>query len=182
MPCFSFAKKNKNKNKNKISYIDATEDIKKEKNLTNIFKRKMTHMNNMFNNDKLFIDGCKTNRKFLICDDVFANRLVLQKLLESNGHKCFLAENGKVVIDYVTRYGTFDIIWLDLQMPVMNGLKCANILRNKFLYKGVIVGLTGFIDNESVNKCLNSGMNCVITKPVDHKTITDCIDKYLKKN
>jgi len=63
-------------------------------------------------------------------------------------------------------------------MPRMNGMECTEALRKKHNYQGIIIGLTGFIDQESVNECHKRGMNHVIGKPIDKNVLYHYAEKY----
>jgi CheY-like chemotaxis protein len=61
------------------------------------------------------------NLNILIVDDIFTNRLLLSELIKTLGHFSVQAENGKVAIDSLEK-DDFDLILMDIEMPVMNGL------------------------------------------------------------
>jgi CheY-like chemotaxis protein len=133
-------------------------------------------LNNIETNPK--IEEIKTNNKHLICDDAFSNRLVLKKYL--NMYKCDTdeAENGKDAIEQVKLNGIYKIIWMDLKMPKMDGIEATKYLRNEMHYEGIIIGLTGYVDDITVKQCLRAGMNYVIPKPFDKKVIETYTEKY----
>ena len=62
------------------------------------------------------------------------------------------AINGTDAIDMIGK-DSDDIIWMDVQMPRMNGIKCAEYLRKTLKYNGVIIGLTGHVDQDTINDC-----------------------------
>jgi CheY-like chemotaxis protein len=119
-------------------------------------------------------------KKDLIVDDSDPNRIVLKKYLSRFGRECDETINGLDAINKITKTGTYDIIWMDLQMPKMNGIACANHLRTKLNYKGFIVGLTGHVDQDSIDDCRTAGMDDIIPKPIDKKTLEVYIEKYNK--
>ena len=121
------------------------------------------------------------NNKHLICDDAHINRLVLKKYLVRYGCHVDEAENGLDAIEKVKENGRYDVIWMDIKMPKMDGHECTNILRNKMNYSGIIIGLTGYVDNDSIKKCISLGMNHVVAKPFDYKIINTYVDEYKSK-
>lgn len=121
------------------------------------------------------------NNKHLICDDAYTNRLVLKKYLLKFGCIVDEAENGFDAVEKVKENGEYDIIWMDIKMPKMDGHECTNILRNKMNYSGIIIGLTGYVDNDSIKKCISLGMNHVVAKPFDYKIINTYVDEYKSK-
>ena len=154
----SFFKLLKRKNKNKIRTKNT-----KEKGCDD--KKKDVSIDN------------KKNGKILVCDDSSGNRLVLKRYLERKGYQIEEASNGKEAIEMITKNGTYNIIWIDIQMPEMDGLSCTEKLR-EMNYEGVIIGLTGYVDPITFKKCSDSGMNHVISKPVDKDVLYMYLDKY----
>lgn len=67
----------------------------------------------------------------LIVDDIFTNRLLLSELIKTMGHESIQAENGKEAIDYFEN-NDIDLILMDIEMPVMNGLKTCEYIRKNF--------------------------------------------------
>ena len=124
----------------------------------------------------------KKNNKHLICDDAYTNRLVLKKYLVRFGCEVDEAENGEDAINKVKLNGEYSTIWMDIKMPKMDGLDCTKYLRNIMEYNGAIIGLTGYVDDITINKCLLVGMNRVIAKPFDIKIIEMHIEDIKKLN
>lgn len=118
------------------------------------------------------------NGKHLICDDASSNRMVLRRYLEQ--YKCIVeeSENGLEAIDKVKDNGEYRIIWMDIKMPKMDGLKCTKILRDEVGYKGAIIALTGYVDEITVKQCFEQGMNHVVPKPFDKAIIYSYCEKY----
>lgn len=118
------------------------------------------------------------NTRHLICDDAHTNRLVLKKYLTLFGCEVDEAENGQHAIQKIQENGQYVIVWMDIKMPKMNGQECTYYLRNKFNYQGVIIGLTGYVDDVTIKKCLQLGMNHVVAKPFNKDIIQMYIDQY----
>ena len=119
-----------------------------------------------------------TNRKHLLCDDSEINRLILKKYLNLKNITCDEATDGIDCIDQIKKNGVYDIIWMDIQMPRMNGFECVKVLRNEYNYDGVIIGLTGYIDQNSINTALTTGMNHIIGKPINKDILYTYVSKY----
>lgn len=123
-------------------------------------------------------------KKHLICDDAYANRLVLSKYLTMFGCKFDEAENGLVAVDKVKALmeencdAVYDIIWMDIRMPKMDGFDATTHIVETLGYRGVIIGLTGYVDEETVRDCHMAGMKHVVSKPFDKKVIKMYCDKY----
>ncbi len=119
----------------------------------------------------------KRLRRHLICDDAFSNRLVLRKYLELYECEVDEAENGQDAIDLVKKGNNYNIIWMDIKMPVLDGFEATDKLR-KSHYKGTIIGLTGYVDDSTVRKCFEVGMNQIVSKPFDTKVIRMYVEKH----
>jgi CheY-like chemotaxis protein len=122
------------------------------------------------------------NNIHLICDDSESNRMVLSKYLTREKYLIDEASNGNDAIEKIKKNGTYSIIWMDIMMPRMNGFDCTEILRKQYNYSGVIIGLTGLIDQDSVDECLKRGMNHVIGKPIDKTILYHYAEKYTISN
>ena len=122
------------------------------------------------------VANMKTN-KHLICDDAYTNRLVLKKYLLLFGCQIDEAENGIDALEKVKTNGEYQIIWMDIKMPKMDGHECTRILRQEMKYTGQIIGLTGYVDSESIKKCLELGMNHVVSKPFDSRIIKSFVNE-----
>lgn len=118
-----------------------------------------------------FSTPCKKNNKHLICDDACTNRLVLKRYLNLFGCDTDEAGNGQDAINKVKDYGEYSIIWMDIRMPKMDGHQCTEFLRTQMKYTGTIIGLTGCVDDATIQKCYSLGMNYVVAKPFDPKII-----------
>eukprot|EP01035_Chromulina_nebulosa_P017115 gene17115-22629_t len=96
--------------------------------------------------------------KILIVDDVETNRKVLKKILEKKGLECECVENGLQAVEKVQIKGLdyYTIIFMDQQMPIMDGLTATAKLREKG-YKKLIVGLTGNTMDEDIKSFKNAG-------------------------
>src|SRR5690606_26287995 len=88
------------------------------------------------------------------------------------------AANGLEAIENVQKNGTYDVIFMDIQMRRMDGVVATQTLRKKFHYHGIIIGLTGYVDQDSFNRFLEAGMTHVISKPVDKQILYMYADKY----
>jgi len=110
----------------------------------------------------------KTGR-VLIVDDVPMNRKMLKRLLTSRFYECEEAENGQQAVDMVREAMvagmSYDMITMDYQMPVMDGVTATCSIR-KLGYTGHIVGVTGNALAEDVDCFLSKGANIVLTKPL----------------
>jgi len=105
----------------------------------------------------------------LVVDDNDINRDILTRYLKRIGVEYDIARNGIDAIDLALQH-EYDIIWMDVKMPICNGFEATAFLR-KCGYKGNICGTTGFADEKSLNTAYASGMTWIITKPFTPESI-----------
>ncbi|MGL6194632.1 MAG: response regulator [Thermoguttaceae bacterium] len=116
--------------------------------------------------------------QILIVDDVKVNLMVASAMLTSLGHNVETVENGRLALD-VLKERDFDMVFMDCQMPEMDGYECTQQLRKR--ESGVrnnnipVIAMTAFAMSGDREKCLEAGMNDYITKPVNRDTIRDAI-------
>ncbi len=125
----------------------------------------------------------KSNINILIVDDNNVNLIIAEKLIQKMGFHTGTAINGEVAIDEL-KSKNYDIVFMDLQMPVLNGFQAAYAIRNEeagFNNKDIpIIALTAnFRDNER-ESCSKVGMNEFLEKPFNPQKIEQMINKYIK--
>src|SRR6056297_2801770 len=107
--------------------------------------------------------------RILIADDEGINRLFIKTILTSNGWKVDEASNGQAALELVEMH-KFDIIILDVKMPVMDGKRAAAEIRSLEQRQGrtstTILGLTAYAEKELIDELMQHGMNGVIHKPI----------------
>jgi two-component system, sensor histidine kinase len=104
-------------------------------------------------------------KKILIVEDNRINQIVTKKILEKHDIKCAVAENGKEAVRKVKKE-TFDLVLMDINMPVMNGMDASTTIR-KFNKTLPIIALTAVEVEEIRYSIYNAGMNDIIVKPYD---------------
>ncbi len=119
--------------------------------------------------------------KILIVDDIFTNRLLLSELIKSLGHFSTQAENGKEAIEYLQK-DDFDLVLMDIEMPVMNGLETTEIIRKTFPSpKNVttIVALTAHNPALFFEDYSDAGFDELLTKPYSLDKIVELINSKI---
>jgi PAS domain S-box-containing protein len=119
----------------------------------------------------------------LVVDDNQINRLLINKVLTKWGATIDFAENGQEAIDKIEENPNFDVVLMDIHMPVMGGLQATEIIRAKsepYYQQLPIIALTASMLNSEVNEISNAGMNDYILKPFDPKGLYDKLTKYQK--
>lgn len=117
--------------------------------------------------------------RILLAEDVPMNQIVTSSLLRKAGHSVDIVENGKDAVAAVRR-GDYDLVLMDLQMPVMDGLEATREIRrmggeNSGL---PIVALTANALAEQLNACADAGMNDHITKPIDPAALLAAVHRW----
>ena len=118
------------------------------------------------------------NYKILIVDDIFTNRLLLNELIKSLGHNPVQAENGKEAIDLLEKED-FDLILMDIEMPVMNGLETTRYIRNNFPPPKNLITIVALTAHNPViffDDFHNAGFDELITKPYSHAKLAELIN------
>jgi CheY-like chemotaxis protein len=108
--------------------------------------------------------------KILVVEDIELNQLLMKTILEDFGFVCDVANNGKIAIEKL-QTNTYDIVLMDLQMPIMNGFKATEYIRNKMNSNIPIIALTADVTTVDLAKCKAAGMSDYIAKPVDEKLL-----------
>ena len=120
----------------------------------------------------------------LLADDIEINREIFISLLEDTGIKIDVAENGQVAVEkFKENPGKYDIIIMDVQMPVMDGHEATKTIRSLALERAgkiPIVAMTANAFKEDIELCLKSGMNDHLSKPINVEAIMDKITAYCR--
>lgn len=116
--------------------------------------------------------------KILIVEDDEVNREITSKLLEQIGYNSEFAENGAEAVKK-TGEKDFDLILMDCQMPEMDGFAAAQMIRRREKSPhSKIIALTAFSAEAEREKCLRSGMNDYLCKPVTKKDLVEILQKH----
>ena len=117
-------------------------------------------------------------KNILVVDDQEVNQIVMDGILKYHfGIEASFANDGKEVVDMVSR-GDYDLIFMDLNMPVMNGIEATReiIRANPSI---PIVAVTTNTSAQSRQECFAVGMADYIMKPIDLKILKNVIQRYL---
>ncbi|GHF79168.1 ATP-binding protein [Thalassotalea marina] len=122
-----------------------------------------------------------TNIQVLLVEDNLVNQLVAKELLKALGAQVTVAENGKVAITLLEQQ-SFDVVLMDIQMPVMDGLSATKYIREKMsLTELPIIAMTAHARNEDRESSFEAGMNLHVAKPVKGDVLRDSILSVLVK-
>ncbi len=119
----------------------------------------------------------------LVVDDNQINRLLINKVLSKWGAVIDYAENGQEAIDKIEANPTFDVVLMDIHMPVMGGVEAVQILRAKpdlYFKQLPIIALTASMLTSEIDEINGAGMNDYILKPFEPRGLYDKLSKYQK--
>lgn len=108
--------------------------------------------------------------RILAVEDMPLNRMLLKIILDEFGFQSDFAENGREAIEKL-KATMYDVILMDIQMPVMGGLEATEFIRNQMKSKIPIIALTADVTMEDLEKCKVIGMNDHVSKPIDEKQL-----------
>jgi len=108
--------------------------------------------------------------KVLVVEDVKLNQLLMRTILDDFKFEWDIADNGQIAIEKL-QTETYDIILMDLQMPVMNGFEATEYIRHKMNLQIPIIALTADVTTVDLEKCKAVGMNDYASKPLDEKIL-----------
>jgi len=120
--------------------------------------------------------------RMLVAEDDPINQMTLQKMLDKRGHQVTIVGNGAAAVD-VFRSQSFDLVLMDVQMPIMDGREATRRIRaieaeNDKHGHTPIFALTAHASHEERDACLAAGMDEHLTKPLTRQVLEDNLDHY----
>lgn len=126
-----------------------------------------------------------TGRKILLAEDNDLNWEIAEALLTERGLELEWAENGQICVDKFKRspVGFYDAVLMDIRMPVMTGHEAAREIRalDREDADIPIIAMTADAFEEDIKRCMESGMNAHVAKPIDIREVERQLDKFIKK-
>ncbi len=120
-----------------------------------------------------------SNTKILLVEDSKLNQEVAIEILKEGGFSIDIAENGKIAVEKVNE-NKYDIVLMDMQMPVMDGLEATRKIRMDSEYEDIpIIAMTASVMDSDREKCEAAGMNDHLAKPVDPRKLFEVIAKWI---
>ncbi len=123
----------------------------------------------------------RSSLKVLIADDSPTNIRLTTRMLENRDHSVTAVENGKLALE-ATRLDTFDVVLMDLQMPVMDGIEATAAIRAEEGARGrhvPIVAITAYDDRQ---RCLEAGMDGYLSKPYRPQELFETVERIASAN
>ncbi|NQU25270.1 MAG: response regulator [Candidatus Nealsonbacteria bacterium] len=133
----------------------------------------------------------KLDCRILLAEDSPDSQRLLAFFLRKAGAEVAIADNGKVAMEMALaatgpdaqgndRPEPFDVVLMDIDMPVMNGLEATRRLRQEG-YRGPIIALTAHTLSHHIQQCLDAGCNHHVSKPIDRNKLTSTVARFAKK-
>ncbi len=123
-----------------------------------------------------------TPYRILLAEDNKINQMLVKAILKSMDLKCDIAENGRIAIDKLAM-DHYNLLLLDIQMPVMDGLETIKYIREDENLKDLyVIALTANAMVEDTDKYINAGCNDYLSKPIDRVLFQEKILKIVEKN
>lgn len=118
--------------------------------------------------------------RILVAEDNPSNQLLICTLLEKAGHQVFIAANGREAVEAAETDPAIDLILMDMQMPVMDGIEAAKTIRalSGAVSKLPIIALTADAMSGSREKVMQAGMDDFLTKPIDVQKLMNALSKW----
>jgi two-component system sensor histidine kinase/response regulator len=121
--------------------------------------------------------------RVLLAEDNPVNQLVMTRLLEKRGHHVVLAVNGREVLALLDR-GRYDVVFMDLQMPEMDGLEATAAIRARERTSGLhqaVIALTAHAVKGDSERCRAAGMDGYLSKPIALQDLDELLQRYLAR-
>ena len=128
------------------------------------------------NKNPLIHPDALKNKRILVVEDNQINQFLVISLLKKWNVILDVAENGKIAIEKLNEQ-SYDVILMDMQMPIMGGIEATSIIRTKLKLTTPIIALTARAIKGDDKECLNAGMDDYVSKPFNE---SDLVNKILK--
>jgi signal transduction histidine kinase len=119
--------------------------------------------------------------KILLVEDSETNKILVQAYFRNTPHAIDIADNGAVAFEKY-KSGVYDLVFMDMHMPVMDGYTSTGLIREFEKKEGwtprPVIALTAFAFKEDIQKCMNSGCTEYIAKPIKKSIILEVVKKY----
>lgn len=122
----------------------------------------------------------KSRLRILVCEDDAISRLAIKTLLIGQGYVVDAVENGQQGIEMLSQK-VFDVVLVDINMPILNGIETTRLIKEKALTKAAVIGMTASVNNEEKKSYLDAGMRTLVEKPIRVEALVEIIEEVCKK-
>jgi signal transduction histidine kinase len=124
--------------------------------------------------------ACGSPARILVVEDNHVNQKVVTAVLRKRGFSIELANDGQEALDKLNNSAAFDLVLMDVQMPVLDGLEATRLIRKERRWDALpIIAMTAHAMNGDKERCLEAGMNGYISKPVHPSLLLSTVDEFL---
>ena len=120
-------------------------------------------------------------KRILFVDDNYMVRILAVMILSQYGAEVTEAEDGKIAIEKIEQ-GVYDLILMDVQMPIKDGIETTQYIRNNISRDIPIIALTANDLNNEEARCIEAGMNAFLSKPFDEHKLVQLVAGWLGKS
>ncbi len=120
------------------------------------------------------------NYRVLLVEDNKANQVLLKHIFSKHNLSPRIIDNGQEAVNLL-RKEVFDLVLMDIQMPVMDGYTAISLLRRELYLKTPVIAMTAYVSEGEVQKCLEAGFSDYMAKPVDEELLVQKMAFYLKQ-
>ncbi|MBE9580095.1 MAG: response regulator, partial [Proteobacteria bacterium] len=125
-------------------------------------------------------EGMKHSVRILLAEDNPVNQKLAKMMLTKAGYQVEVANNGQEAVEKYTKAPeAFDLIFMDIQMPEMDGMKATKAIRDRGFDTVPIVAMTAHAMKGDREKCLQEGMDDYIPKPVKRELVFEMLEKWV---
>lgn len=118
--------------------------------------------------------------RILVVEDNHVNQKVVTAVLRKRGFSIELANDGREALSKLDKSDAFDLVLMDVQMPVLDGLEATRLIRKEARWHSLpIIAMTAHAMNGDKERCLEAGMNGYISKPVHPSLLLSTVDEFL---
>ena len=118
----------------------------------------------------------------LLVEDNHVNQIVAGEMLKNFGLTYDIAENGQQAVDIILNNDAYDLVLMDIQMPIMDGYEATRLIRNNGYKNLIICGLSANAMKKDLELAEAAGMNDYLTKPIEPNDMSITFSKFLKRS
>lgn len=153
--------------------VESKEGVGTTFDFTIVFDSDKAKVNEIINNIDVDLSSDKIY-KVLVVEDNKINQMVTKKILEKSNFKSTIVDDGYAAIEAIGKEH-FDVILMDINMPLINGFETTRMIRKKG-FNTPIIALTAFAKDEITEEALSVGMNDILIKPFESSKLTKMIE------
>jgi len=125
-------------------------------------------------------EDMKRSVRVLLAEDNPVNQKLAKLMLTKAGYQVEIANNGQEAVEkFTSSPEDFDLIFMDIQMPEIDGMEATEIMRKKGFDTIPIIAMTAHAMKGDREKCLEAGMDDYVTKPIKRETVFKMIEKWV---